>query len=66
MTTDKQYLNDLYFALLGREPDRYGFDFHLDTLSEGLSRERILRNFIMTPEFAVHYAKLTAEQSETQ
>lgn len=50
--TDRQYIEDLYAGLLGREPDTAGFNWWHSRLAEGkLRREDVLKGFTVSAEF---------------
>lgn len=46
-----QYVDDLYRAVLGREPDRRGKEFWLDCIDAGSSRHLVLSGFTNSQEF---------------
>lgn len=48
---DGQYVDDLYRAVLGREPDRGGKEFWLDYMDAGSSRHLVLSGFTNSQEF---------------
>ncbi|UCF94424.1 MAG: DUF4214 domain-containing protein, partial [Desulfobacterales bacterium] len=53
-----QYTTDLYEALLNREPDAAGFDFWVDQLNRGLSRNVLLNYFVYSEEFSLYMASI--------
>ncbi|MBR3237035.1 MAG: DUF4214 domain-containing protein [Oscillospiraceae bacterium] len=49
---DRQYLEDLYQGLLGREPDEKGFNYWIGQLETArLQRRDILKGFVISAEF---------------
>lgn len=50
-TTDEEYLGRLYYTFMDREPDQGGIQFWLSKISQGTTRDEILKNFAESPEF---------------
>jgi len=48
---NEDYVKVLYKTFMGREYDAAGLDYHLDRMSNGISREEILLGFANSPEF---------------
>lgn len=47
-----EYINDLYAAIMGREPDADGHKYWMDLMMlEGATKEQIFNGFAMAPEF---------------
>lgn len=59
MTTDEEFIAYCYNKVLGRGPDESGLAHYLEEMSYGISRERILLNFLDSEEFN---NRLTAKQ----
>ena len=51
-TTDEEFVSILYKGLLGRDPDSSGYNFWLNKLRSGWSREQVLNGFLGSSEFA--------------
>ena len=49
--SDQQFMTFLYNQILNREPDDFGYEAWLSKLSEGISRQDILREFLKSEEF---------------
>ncbi len=49
--SDEQFLKDAYKTLLKRDPDQAGYDYWLDELSKGQSRDDVLANFRRSEEY---------------
>ena len=51
-TTNEQYLNTLYNAFFSRVPDQTGFQYWLNQLNAGVSRQNVLDGFTHAQEFS--------------
>ena len=51
-TTDYEYLEDLYQAFMGREPDEAGMSSWISALEEREIRDNVFRGFALSPEFS--------------
>jgi len=49
--SDKEFLARLYQGVQGRDSDEQGYEFWLNKLEGGMSREAVLSEFINSPEF---------------
>ncbi len=50
--SDKEFVEKAYRTILGREPDRSGYEYWLNKLNEGVSKEIIIYEFAFSEEFA--------------
>ena len=50
-TSDDEFVDDLYQALLNRVADIAGKNFWLEVLNRGGSREDVLNGFVLSNEF---------------
>ncbi|MCR5804460.1 MAG: DUF4214 domain-containing protein [Clostridia bacterium] len=48
---DKEYVKRLYKTFMGREPEEEGFNFWINELSNGLTRDEVFEYFCVCPEF---------------
>jgi Domain of unknown function (DUF4214) len=48
--TNAQFVNLMYYALLGREAETAGFNFWMNNLANGMSRETVVQNFLRSEE----------------
>lgn len=49
--TDTEFLEILYAACLGRQPDHGGLEYWLDKMSSGISRLEVVAGFVKSQEF---------------
>ena len=50
-TDNAEFLTRAYRTFMGRDPDQGGFDFWMEKLAEGYSRQEILTGFAQSDEF---------------
>ena len=48
---DEEYVTRLYKTFMGREPEKDGFEYWIDSLSKGTSRDEVFDFFCNCPEF---------------
>ena len=48
---DEEFVTDLYNTFFNRPPDQGGLDYWTDQLSQGMSRDTVLDNFVNSTEF---------------
>ena len=48
--SDEEFLTEIYDDVLGRDPDKAGFDYWLGRLESGTSRAEVFRGFYASPE----------------
>ena len=48
---DSAYVRDLYMLFMGRDPDDSGYNYWMNLLDEGKSREEVFAGFANSPEF---------------
>lgn len=49
--SDKEFVTRLYKTFMNREPEKGGFDYWMDSLKNGASREQVFYGFATAPEF---------------
>jgi hypothetical protein len=64
--SDKDYLTKLYNNVLDRDPDQGGYDFWLNALSNGASRETLLIDFSESKENIANVAQLVVNGIQYQ
>jgi uncharacterized protein DUF4214/Big-like domain-containing protein len=61
-TTNSQYMQDLYYALLQRGGDLAGFNFWVAQLDSGvLTRDQVRQRFLQSPEMQTQAAAIAAQ-----
>lgn len=63
-TTDEQFVNAMYKAILGRDPDSSGKEHHLNNLKIGASRKYVIRSFVYSDEFSKIYTSLNVKRGD--
>jgi hypothetical protein len=64
-TSDSQYVQDLYYALLQRGGDLAGFNFWVSQISGGLqSRDQVRQQFLQSPEMQAQSASIAAQSCQ--
>jgi hypothetical protein len=62
LTTNSQYVQDLYYAMLQRGGDLGGFNAWLTQLNSGaLTREQVRQSFLASPEMVAQSAAIAAQ-----
>lgn len=64
--SDRDYLTKLYNNVLDRDPDQSGYDFWLNALSNGASRETLLIDFSESKENIANVAQLVVNGIQYQ
>lgn len=64
--SDRDYLTKLYNNVLDRDPDQGGYDFWLNALSNGVSRETLLIDFSESKENIANVAELVVNGIQYQ
>ncbi|MBP5290990.1 MAG: DUF4214 domain-containing protein, partial [Lachnospiraceae bacterium] len=66
--TNREYVTDLYEAIMGRDPDEEGLETWISFLDKGTSREKVFAGFVNSDEFradcAAHNIKPGSYKSE--
>ena len=61
--TDEQFVTDLYQTFLNRAPDPGGFNFWMDYLAQGLTRNMLISQFAYSDEFKLYIEGLFGSEA---
>jgi len=62
----ERFVIGLYYGILGRDPDFYGWDFHRRDMHLGIvTQDTLVTQFLATPEYASKYGNPTNDQFVT-
>ena len=60
-TSNSQFVDDLYYAMLQRGGDLAGFNFWVGQLGLGVSRDQLRQQFLTSPEMRAQSAAIAAQ-----
>jgi len=60
-TSNSQFVDDLYYALLQRGGDLGGFNYWVGQLNTGMTRSQLRQQFLMSPEMQTQSAAIGAQ-----